>query len=165
MAKAALIVRAAGKPDAVFEIVSAETLIGRAPTCGLQLADESISREHSVVLADGGTYLLEDLQSTNGIKVNGKRVRSTELDHGDEIEIGQTRLIFRRDPHPTTRDVTAQIVELMEHRCAARCADVDGVRAGVRDASSVKRERRDRAVDRGEIGDRCGVCNVRRRRR
>ena len=43
------------------------------------------------------TYLLEDLQSTNGIKVNGKRVRSTELDHGDEIEIGQTRLIFRRE--------------------------------------------------------------------
>ena len=97
MARAALIVRAAGKPDVVFEIVSAETLIGRAPTCGLQLADESISREHSVVLADGGTYLLEDLQSTNGIKVNGKRVRSTELDHGDEIEIGQTRLIFRRE--------------------------------------------------------------------
>ena len=50
-----------------------------------------------MVLADGGTYLLEDLQSTNGIKVNGKRVRSTELDHGDEIEIGQTRLIFRRE--------------------------------------------------------------------
>ena len=97
MAKAALIVRAAGKPDAVFEIVSAETLIGRAPTCGLQLADESISREHSVILAEDGIYQLEDLQSTNGIKVNGKRVRSTELDHGDEIEIGQTRLIFRRE--------------------------------------------------------------------
>ncbi len=94
MARAALIVRVAGRPDVVFEIVSAETLIGRAPTCSLQLTDESISREHSVVLADDDTYVLEDLQSTNGIKVNGKRVRSTELGHGDEIEIGQTRLIF-----------------------------------------------------------------------
>jgi len=94
MPKAALIVRMAGQPDEVFEIVSAETLIGRAPSCDLQLPDESISREHSVVLADGETYVLEDLQSTNGIKVNGKRARSTELGHGDEIEIGQTRLIF-----------------------------------------------------------------------
>jgi pSer/pThr/pTyr-binding forkhead associated (FHA) protein len=94
MARATLIVRMAGKPDEKFEIVSAETLIGRAPSCDLQLADESISREHSVVLADGETYTLEDLQSTNGIKVNGKRMRSTELGHGDEIEIGQTHLIF-----------------------------------------------------------------------
>ncbi len=94
MPRAVLIVRLAGQPDEKFEIVSAETLIGRAPTCDLQLPDESISREHSVVLADGETYMLEDLQSTNGIKVNGKRVRSVELGHGDEIEIGQTRLLF-----------------------------------------------------------------------
>ena len=94
MARATLIVRMAGQPDEAFEIVSAETLIGRAPTCDLQIPDESISREHSVVLADGETYMLEDLQSTNGIKVNGKRMRSTELGHGDEIEIGQTHLIF-----------------------------------------------------------------------
>lgn len=94
MAKAALIVRMAGRPDERFEIVAAETLIGRAPSCDLQLPDDGISREHSVVLGDAETYTLEDLQSTNGIKVNGKRVRSTELAHGDEIEIGQTRLIF-----------------------------------------------------------------------
>ena len=82
MPRATLIVRLAGQPDEVFEIVSAETLIGRAPTCDLQLPDESISREHSVVLADGESYVLEDLQSTNGIKVNGKRVRSVELGLG-----------------------------------------------------------------------------------
>jgi pSer/pThr/pTyr-binding forkhead associated (FHA) protein len=95
MAKAALIVRMTGQPDERFEIVATETLIGRAPSCNLQLPDDGISREHSVVLADGETYTLEDLQSTNGTRVNGKRVRSTELGHGDEIQIGQTHLIFR----------------------------------------------------------------------
>jgi len=94
MAKATLIVRMTGQPDEVFEIASAETLIGRAPSCDLQIPDESMSREHAVVLAEGDTHTLEDLQSTNGIKVNGKRVRSTELNHGDEIEIGQTHLVF-----------------------------------------------------------------------
>jgi len=47
-----------------------------------------------VVLCDGEDATLEDLQSTNGIRVNGKRVRTVELTHGDEIEIGQTRLVF-----------------------------------------------------------------------
>src|SRR5512134_3689350 len=94
MPQAALIVRMAGQPDETFAIDSAETLIGRAPSCNLQIPDESMSREHAVVLADGETHVLEDLQSTNGIRVNGKRVRSVELGHGDEIEIGQTRLVF-----------------------------------------------------------------------
>ncbi len=94
MGSAALIVRMSGQPDELFEITSAETLIGRAPSCDLQIPDESMSREHAVVLTDEGTHVLEDLQSTNGIKVNGKRVRTVELSHGDEIEIGQTRLVF-----------------------------------------------------------------------
>jgi pSer/pThr/pTyr-binding forkhead associated (FHA) protein len=94
MPQAALIVRMAGQPDETFVIEAAETLIGRAPSCDLQIPDESMSREHAVVLSDGETHMLEDLQSTNGVKVNGKRVRSVELSHGDEIEIGQTRLVF-----------------------------------------------------------------------
>ena len=94
MPQAALIVRMPGQPDETFEITAAETLIGRAPSCDLQIPDESMSREHAVVLSDGETHMLEDLQSTNGVKVNGKRIRSVELAHGDEIEIGQTRLVF-----------------------------------------------------------------------
>jgi pSer/pThr/pTyr-binding forkhead associated (FHA) protein len=94
MGKPALIVRMAGQPDEVFEITAAETLIGRAPTCGLQIPDDSMSREHAVVLCDGEDATIEDLQSTNGIRVNGKRVRTHELAHGDEIEIGQTHLVF-----------------------------------------------------------------------
>jgi pSer/pThr/pTyr-binding forkhead associated (FHA) protein len=94
MGKPALIVRMNGQPDEVYVITETETLIGRAPTCDLQIPDDSMSREHAVVLCDGEDANLEDLQSTNGVKVNGKRVRSTELAHGDEIEIGQTKLVF-----------------------------------------------------------------------
>jgi pSer/pThr/pTyr-binding forkhead associated (FHA) protein len=94
MGQPALIVRMPGQPDEVFEITKPETLIGRAPTCDLQIPDDSMSREHAVVQCDGETATLEDLQSTNGVKVNGKRVRSGELAHGDEIEIGQTRMVF-----------------------------------------------------------------------
>ena len=80
-----------------YPLCDEETIIGRNPNTDITLLDENISREHSIVLRDPetGTYSIEDLQSTNGTKVNGKRVRSTDLEHGDEIEIGHTVFKFR----------------------------------------------------------------------
>ena len=79
-----------------YELTSDETLIGRNPTTDITLLDEGISREHSMILYDevDADYLVEDLQSTNGTKVNGKRVRSATLAHGDEMQIGRTRFRF-----------------------------------------------------------------------
>ena len=76
----------------VYELVGDETLIGRNPTTHITLLDEGISREHAVVLFEeaDAAYSIEDLQSTNGTKVNGKRVRSATLQDGDEIQIGHT---------------------------------------------------------------------------
>jgi pSer/pThr/pTyr-binding forkhead associated (FHA) protein len=92
--KAELIIRRDGHPDTVLELEDSETLIGRAPTANLQLADDSISREHAVILWEDDAFTVEDLQSTNGIRVNGKKLRSAPLAHGDEVQIGQTTLIF-----------------------------------------------------------------------
>jgi pSer/pThr/pTyr-binding forkhead associated (FHA) protein len=79
-----------------YELNSEETLIGRNPTTDVTLLDENISREHTIILfdAESGVYTVEDLQSTNGTKVNGKRIRSVTLDDDDEIEIGHTRFRF-----------------------------------------------------------------------
>ena len=78
-----------------YELSDQEVVIGRNPTTDITLLDEGISREHALILFDEDLpgYLVEDLQSTNGTKVNGKRVRSALLVEGDEIQIGQT--IFR----------------------------------------------------------------------
>jgi pSer/pThr/pTyr-binding forkhead associated (FHA) protein len=82
-------------------LASDETLIGRNPTTDITLLDEGISREHAIVLRDeAGLYSIEDLQSTNGTKVNGKRVRSAGLSPGDTIEIGRTRFLFELDGDP-----------------------------------------------------------------
>ena len=76
-----------------------ETLIGRNPTTDVTLLDENISREHALILFDpeSGVYTIEDLQSTNGTKVNGKGIRSQPLEPGDEIQIGHTRFQFVRN--------------------------------------------------------------------
>ena len=79
-----------------YPLLSDETLIGRNPTTDITLLDEGISREHTLIVYEEAEadYVLEDLQSTNGTKVNGKRVRSATLHHGDEIQIGRTRFEF-----------------------------------------------------------------------
>ncbi|MAG29487.1 MAG: hypothetical protein CL908_01180 [Deltaproteobacteria bacterium] len=84
-----------------YDLVTEEVVIGRNPTTDITLLDEGISREHALVLfdEDAAGYLIEDLQSTNGTKVNGKRVRSAPLSEGDEIQIGQTlfRFVLNKD--------------------------------------------------------------------
>ena len=85
-----------------YELSSDETLIGRNPTTNITLLDEGISREHTMIMYDeaDSDYVIEDLQSTNGTKVNGKRVRSATLTHGDEIQIGHTGFRFLLDDQP-----------------------------------------------------------------
>ncbi len=94
--QAVLIVQNGAMKGLRHELASEDTLLGRNPSTDLTLLDEGISREHAVILVDdaAGTFTIEDLQSTNGTKVNGKRVRAAELSDGDTIEIGHTRLTF-----------------------------------------------------------------------
>lgn len=79
-----------------YDLTSEEIVIGRNPTTDITLLDEGISREHAVILydADNLAYVIEDLQSTNGTRVNGKRIRSAPLQDGDEIQIGKTLFRF-----------------------------------------------------------------------
>jgi pSer/pThr/pTyr-binding forkhead associated (FHA) protein len=79
-----------------YDLGEDEVVIGRNPTTDITLLDEGISREHAMVLFDEDApgFVIEDLASTNGTKVNGKRVRSAPLSEGDEIQIGQTLFRF-----------------------------------------------------------------------
>jgi pSer/pThr/pTyr-binding forkhead associated (FHA) protein len=89
-------IRNGGFEGMSYEITAGETLIGRNPTTDITLLDEGISREHALVVydAESDAYTIEDLQSTNGTKVNGRRVRSAVLADGDDLEIGHTLFQF-----------------------------------------------------------------------
>ena len=95
-ARAALVICTGGFEGVRHELDGAETVIGRNPTTDITLLDEGISREHAIVHFDpeAGGFVIEDLQSTNGTKVNGARVRSARLRPGDEVTIGRTTFRF-----------------------------------------------------------------------
>lgn len=70
-------------------------LIGRSRECDIVLDDTAASRRHAEVLPSGEGWRLVDLESTNGVRVNDRRVSGeTLLDPGDRIEIGSTEMVF-----------------------------------------------------------------------
>jgi pSer/pThr/pTyr-binding forkhead associated (FHA) protein len=80
-----------------FEITKQRTVIGRSRECDVQIEDPSASRRHAEVRQEGTAYWIVDLDSTNGLEVNGLRVKRAKLGHGDKITIGSTDIVFRRD--------------------------------------------------------------------
>ena len=89
-----------------FEIVDNEVHMGRELDNTLRLPDPSISRHHCVVRKVAGGYEIQDLQSSNGVLVNGSRVQSSPLRDGDRITLGQVQLTFQ-DPRPEVSPTVA----------------------------------------------------------
>lgn len=69
-------------------------LLGRAEECAIRLDHRSVSNEHAKILYKDGAYSIEDMGSSNGLKVNGERYTTTTLRDGDEIELGHVKLKF-----------------------------------------------------------------------
>lgn len=70
------------------------TVLGRQSDCTVALADPRASRRHAEIRPTADGFLIVDLDSTNGTKVNGVRVREQVLHDGDEIAVGATVMRF-----------------------------------------------------------------------
>jgi hypothetical protein len=69
-------------------------VIGRGRDCDVTLDDPNVSRRHAELRRQGGAWVVADLGSTNGVKINGRHVHEHELAPGDEITLGLERLTF-----------------------------------------------------------------------
>lgn len=79
---------------APFTGADATVVVGRDPSCGLQLTDGGVSDRHASIERRADGYYVRDLGSANGVRVNGQRVTEQRLAGGDEIELGAARLKF-----------------------------------------------------------------------
>jgi hypothetical protein len=80
-----------------LELTAGSNIIGRGADSDLQLMDQGVSRRHADVHLADGHATVYDLGSTNGTSVNGHGVQSQQLQHGDVIRVGHTRLVFHED--------------------------------------------------------------------
>jgi pSer/pThr/pTyr-binding forkhead associated (FHA) protein len=71
-------------------------VIGRSPGCDLTLAEPSVSRWHAELIRDGERWVVRDMGSTNGTRLNGWRVRRAVLEPGDVLALGTQRVVFGR---------------------------------------------------------------------
>src|SRR5262245_59970880 len=85
------------------EYNDAEITIGRATENALPIPDKKSSRKHAKIEKINGEYLLNDLGSGNGTKVNGKDVNTHVLSKGDEIAIGLTTIFVLSLDTPASR--------------------------------------------------------------
>ena len=79
-----------------FPLSKERTTIGRKPNNDIQLDDPTVSGEHAAILMLQNAYL-EDLNSTNGVILNGKKITRRQLNYGDIIKIGRHELKFVDD--------------------------------------------------------------------
>jgi len=68
--------------------------VGRIPSSTIVLGDPNVSRHHAEIRPEGDGYTVIDLGSTNGTRVNGVRVERQQLQDGDELMFGNTRVRF-----------------------------------------------------------------------
>lgn len=80
--------------DQRLVLADAVTKVGRLPDCAVQLVDASVSRYHAEIRAKGDGFVLVDLGSTNGTRVNGVRVYERPLQDGDELTFGAVAVRF-----------------------------------------------------------------------
>ncbi|MFK7985304.1 MAG: FHA domain-containing protein [Sandaracinaceae bacterium] len=82
----------------VVPLVRDEVTIGRKEGNTIRLTERNVSRRHARLVKSNGAFVIEDLQSYNGVRVNGQRIGAeTKLDAGDAITIGDYQLALQME--------------------------------------------------------------------
>jgi hypothetical protein len=69
-------------------------VIGRGRDCDIVVDDANVSRRHAELRHEGPAFWIVDLDSTNGVEVNGRRLRRAKLEDGDTFVVGETEIAF-----------------------------------------------------------------------
>src|SRR5205085_1189637 len=94
---AAIIISAGNNEGHYFPLGQRTTVIGRQETCPIQIVDDKISRKHVQIRFDAKEkrFYALDMKSANGTCINGIRIdRDVPLEDFDEIQVGDTKLVF-----------------------------------------------------------------------
>ena len=89
-----------------IELGEGEIIVGRSSKSDIHLSVDNVSRRHARVLFRNEEYHIEDLNSTNGLYVNGVKVEKCVLRNNDHIEIGGVKILFREEMALKKNDTT-----------------------------------------------------------
>ncbi len=98
-------------------LLKKELLIGRRESCDIRLRFGNVSAHHCQLECDGGYWYVTDLNSRNGVKVNGQKIQRKRLDPSDKVSIAKHQYEIEYDPTengavgpPPPEDAAAEIM-------------------------------------------------------
>jgi predicted component of type VI protein secretion system len=83
--------------EVAFDLTEAKVSVGRTDENVIRINDASVSTHHAEFVLQGGEYILRDLGSTNGIRVNGKPANEARLCPGDRVRFGSVEGVYEPD--------------------------------------------------------------------
>lgn len=82
------------EPGRIYHLRETLSTIGRGESNEITILDGQLSRRHAMIRYLDENYILDDMNSANGVYVNGERLQRRVLRQGDAILMGTTRLVF-----------------------------------------------------------------------
>jgi pSer/pThr/pTyr-binding forkhead associated (FHA) protein len=83
-----------------FDLTGPEITVGRVEDNKVQVEHASVSGHHAVLKLDGLDYVLKDLDSTNGTRVNGEKIAEQKLRRNDVVRLGNIELLYDSEHSP-----------------------------------------------------------------
>lgn len=129
MANASLLVIHGPEQGARFELGDQPVSLGRGMQNSVRILDTEVSRMHATIHRCQTGYVLTDRNSANGTFVNGVAIRSKELAHGDQIQLGRTVILFEESQSDVAPPSSQLITFLTQHDPSDRSSIVSHVSA------------------------------------
>lgn len=90
-------------PNTRSALHEGKNVIGRGSSCDVKVTDTGVSRQHAEIIVTGPNAIVQDLNSTNGTLVNGRKISNQRLTHGDVVRLGHSVLVYRYETGGETR--------------------------------------------------------------
>src|SRR5471032_3153772 len=84
----------------VFNLAGSEVSVGRVADNKVQVEHASVSGHHAVLTLDALDYVIKDLDSTNGTRINGERITQQKLRRNDILRLGNIELLYDSEHQP-----------------------------------------------------------------
>jgi hypothetical protein len=108
-----------------FELKEPEITVGRLPDNKIQLEHASISGHHGKFRLDGLDYVVRDLGSTNGTRINGEKITEQRLRRNDHLRFGNIELLYDSEHAPPGRPMPQLSERVNLAECATRGRPAD----------------------------------------
>jgi len=122
-----------------FDLAGSEITVGRVADNKIQVEHASISGHHAVLKLDSLDYVIKDLDSTNGTRINGERVTQQKLRRNDILRLGNIELLYDSEHQPPGQPMPSpservNLAECSSHGRAPHFANASPVVKPVRGA-------------------------------